>query len=316
MFLTIEFGALAVLHDLVEVGGDHPDQLVRLFAPAFLQRRASQHLAQFVEQLARKGREIVDEIQRVLDLVSDARGELAERGELLGLNQPILRLAQIVERGGELARARLHLVEQPHVLDRDDGLVGEGLDDLNLAIGEMARLLAREHQRALDAAFSEQRHAQQGACGVTMGIHRHDEIRVLETVGNSFHLARREHPAGHRSPPRRRRMLGEISGESRVVAFAGAAAVAKDVAVANADDAAVRAAEFDGGGDQRVEHRLQVERRPADDLQHVGRRGLQLQQASERSSVLRLNLFEQADVLDRDDGLVGKRSDELDLHDR
>ena len=30
------------------------------------------------------------------------------------------------------SRARLHLVEQPHVLDRDHRLVGEGLDQLDL----------------------------------------------------------------------------------------------------------------------------------------------------------------------------------------
>ena len=33
----------------------------------------------------------------------------------------------LLERLGQLARARLHLVEQPHVLDRDHRLVGEGL---------------------------------------------------------------------------------------------------------------------------------------------------------------------------------------------
>ena len=43
----------------------------------------------------------------------------AERGELLRLDQPVLRLAQVVERSGEFARARLNLVEQAHVLDRE-----------------------------------------------------------------------------------------------------------------------------------------------------------------------------------------------------
>ena len=32
----------------------------------------------------------------------------------------------------EIARARLHLVEQARVLDRDHRLVGEGLDELDL----------------------------------------------------------------------------------------------------------------------------------------------------------------------------------------
>ena len=56
---------------------------------------------EFVEQFARERREIVDEVQRVLDLVGDAGGELAERGEFFRLHEPVLRLAQIVERGGE-----------------------------------------------------------------------------------------------------------------------------------------------------------------------------------------------------------------------
>jgi hypothetical protein len=37
---------------------------------------------------------------------------------------------------GKLARARLHLVEQPHVLDRDHGLVGEGRDKIDLLLRE------------------------------------------------------------------------------------------------------------------------------------------------------------------------------------
>ena len=32
--------------------------------------------------------------------------------------------------------ARLHLIEQSRVLNRDHGLVGEGLDELDLLVGE------------------------------------------------------------------------------------------------------------------------------------------------------------------------------------
>jgi hypothetical protein len=58
--------------------------------------------------------------------VRDAGGELAERGELLGLHQAILRGAQFVERSDKLFGAFLHLLEQPDILDGDHGLVGEG----------------------------------------------------------------------------------------------------------------------------------------------------------------------------------------------
>ncbi len=45
-------------------------------------------------------------------------------------------VAQLLERRGELARARLHLVEQADVLDGDHGLFREGLDERDLLVGE------------------------------------------------------------------------------------------------------------------------------------------------------------------------------------
>jgi hypothetical protein len=59
----------------------------------------SQHFAQLVDQFGRKGREIVDEVERVLDLVRDARGKLAKRGHLLRLDKVGLRCLQFAERG-------------------------------------------------------------------------------------------------------------------------------------------------------------------------------------------------------------------------
>ena len=53
------------------------------------------------------------------------------------------------------------------------------------------------------------------------------------------------------------------------------------------------------------EHRLQIEGRAADDLEHVGGRGLLLQRFAQ--------LVEQARVLDGDDGLGGEIRDQLDL---
>src|SRR6516164_7875686 len=54
---------------------------------------------------------------------------------------------------------------------------------------------------------------------------------------------------------------------------------------------------------ERIEHRLQVERRTADDLEHVGGRGLLLQRLAQ--------LVQQARVLDGNDGLVGEALDQL-----
>ena len=241
-------GALAVLNHLVEIAADGPDQFVGLVALGLVQAaRLDQRSAQFVDQLARQGGEIVDEIERVLDLVGDAGGELAERGELFRLDQPVLRLAQVVERGGEFFRARLHLVEQAHVLDRDHGLVGEGLDDLDLACGEMSRLLARQHQRALDPSFRSSgtpRRARAASPATPIGTTYSGSSRtsgIASTLPDSSTrpaIVPRPGVAGCSS---------QILAQSLGWTGAGAASIAEDFAVANADRAADRAAELDGG---------------------------------------------------------------------
>src|SRR5262249_23924176 len=56
----------------------------------------------------------------------DPRCELAERGQLLGLDQPVLRGTQFLQRVRELARTLLDFVEQAGVFDCDRRLVGKG----------------------------------------------------------------------------------------------------------------------------------------------------------------------------------------------
>ena len=63
---------------------------------------------------------------------------------------------------------------------------------------------------------------------------------------------------------------------------------------------------------ERIEHRLQIEGRTADRLEHIGRRRLLLQRFAEFRRA-RLHLVEQADILDGDHGLVGEGLDQLDL---
>ena len=54
----------------------------------------------------------------------------------------------LLQRLGHLAIAGLQLLEQPHVLDGDDGLVGEGLEQLDLPVGERTDLAPRDDDRA------------------------------------------------------------------------------------------------------------------------------------------------------------------------
>src|SRR5262245_18839757 len=85
------------------------------------------------------------------------------------------------------------------------------------------------------------------------------------------------------------------------------------------DGNVVRLAEAGSALHHRVEHRLDVCRRPRDRAQNLGSGGLLLKSLADLSMSLRkrlillLKLFEQAHVLDRDDGLVGKGLEEPDL---
>src|SRR6516165_6276619 len=64
-------------------------------------------------------------------------------------------------------------------------------------------------------------------------------------------------------------------------------------------------AESNGRLDQSAKHHLEVERRAADNLEHIGGRGLLLQGFAQ--------LVEQPRVLDGDNGLVGKVLDQRNL---
>ena len=71
-------------------------------------------------------------------------------------------------------------------------------------------------------------------------------------------------------------------------------------------------AEPDGVLGQRLEDRLEVEGGPADNLEQLAGRRLLLER-DPQLAVARLQLGEQADVLDGDHGLVGEGLQQLDL---
>jgi hypothetical protein len=50
----------------------------------------------------------------------------------------------LLERLAQLLRARLHLIEQTHVLNRDHRLIGKRTDELNLLVGKWLHLRARQ----------------------------------------------------------------------------------------------------------------------------------------------------------------------------
>ena len=156
-------GALAVLDDFLQIVLQHAGQFVDLLAQFVADRDLLEDIVQFVGQLRRERGKIVDEIERVLDLVRDAGGELAERGELLGLHQPVLRGAQFVERLRQLPGPRLDLIEQTDILDGDYGLVRERVNKIDLLLGEQLDNTSRQEQCADGISFAQEWNAKHGA---------------------------------------------------------------------------------------------------------------------------------------------------------
>jgi hypothetical protein len=66
--------------------------------------------------------------------------------------------------GGLLLQRFAQLVEQPHVLDGDDGLIRKIRDQLDLLVGKWANLLAVDGDRADQFAFLEHRDGNLSSC--------------------------------------------------------------------------------------------------------------------------------------------------------
>ena len=70
------------------------------------------------------------------------------------------------------------LLEQPRVLDGDDGLVGEGLDQLDLSLGEWLDLAAGEDDDADNGVLAQQWHAEHGSSVVSLRTYwQHRNVR-------------------------------------------------------------------------------------------------------------------------------------------
>src|SRR4030095_5567453 len=96
-----------------------------------------------------------------------------------------LRLAddtQDLARGRLLPQRLLRLVEQAHVLDGNDRLVGEGLEQSNLTVREETRFGATNHNRTdCEAVLSHQRHAENRA--VSQAARDFAPLRKLVRLG-------------------------------------------------------------------------------------------------------------------------------------
>src|SRR5262245_53314921 len=210
----------------------------------------------------------------------------------------------------ELAALDLDFVEQADILDCDDCLIGKGSDQLDLLVTEWADDPPADRDDTDWLVLAHQRHAQHGAEAATFDRLGPAIVRVNGGVRDVDHSAPSRGSADQRLTTRRYGLLLHplLVFERKTMACSEAI----DIALPPENECEVRLAKPLRRFNQRIEHCLQIEGRAADDLEHVGSRGLLLEGFGEIAGA-RLDLVEQPHVLDRDHRLVSEGADQLDL---
>ena len=80
----------------------------------------------------------------------------------------------------ESRASRLHLVEQPDILDGDHGLIGKGLQQLDVMVVKRPGLRARDGDHADGGSVAQQRHDQ--AAAVAAQLREFQDGRVLRPI--------------------------------------------------------------------------------------------------------------------------------------
>ena len=216
----------------------------------------------------------------------------------------------LLQRLVEFRRAGLHFLEQAGILDGDDRLVGERPDQIDVFVGERLDLGTAQHEHADRTSLSHQRHAQHRPEPDPVRRLQERVFRVGKHVGHLHDLVIEQYPPLHGAASRRQALvLGVRQPIGREIVVSGVVVAFR---LLPSDCGHIRLAKLRGRLGERIEHCLQIERRAADDFQHVRRCRLLLQRLAQFGGA-RLHLVEQADVLDGDHGLVGEGLDKLDL---
>ena len=154
----------------------------------------------------------------------------------------------------QITRARLHLVEQPHILDGDHCLVGEGFGQLNLLRGKGANFTPTDLKGA-DCLFASQQRDGKNGPVAHASCHR-GAIRKLDQLGlqvvHMNWLAIYDRASGGPSPcewP-----FGEINRDWTVVGRE-----AQGFALSHEEDRVEGIAQVTRRLGQRVQHLLQIE---------------------------------------------------------
>ena len=209
--------------------------------------------------------------------------------------------AQDLTRRSLLLQRFFEFLEQPHVLNRDHRLVGEGLEELDLRRGEGAHLGATCAQRSNEFPLLTKGNGQE--CTPDAAGSPTWEFVLLANIGN-VERAMLAHPAN----------LWLINTDLDAANGYGTKMSPGNhsVSLAESQHHVIDPTNPGRALDDGIEDRLHVRGRAADDAEHLGRCRLMLQRLAQFCVALS-DFFEQPHVLDGDDGLVGEGLEERDL---
>src|SRR5262249_19144158 len=144
---------------------------------------------------------------RKLDRLSDDRGQhgLEIEGGVYCLGH-LTESTQLFNGVCEFASSRLHLVEQPGVLDGDHRLVGERGDQHNLLLGERFDALPLQDDYPNRSTFAQQRHSEHRTNIAELHPLSHSVFRIGLNIMHMNYLAFESDPSGDRSPAWLQRM--------------------------------------------------------------------------------------------------------------
>ena len=277
-----------------------------LLAAGAVDRPLVEHLAVEAQQRARErlaqaDRALHDGVEDRLHVGGRARDhaeDLAGRGLLL-------------QRLGQVAVAPVELGEEAHVLDRDDGLVREGLEELDLAVREVAHLRPSDCDCPDRAALPDHRDRDDAAKGDDAGDRAEGEVGICVDIGDVGDDAVEDRPP-RGATAIRRSGEGAAYGLRRFGGVTIAGHEVEPLAVVPKDLADGALAQAGPALSDRVEHGLGVGGRAGDDPQDLAGGGLLLEGLGQLA-VAGLDLGEQADVLDGDHRLGREGLQEIDL---